>query len=440
MGFFDFLKKKNTGIDETRFHSTQFQNEVCALAMWKLKENTHNSEIAKKELRKIGLNEDQILIIIDKANYYLKNKKAVHSDGIDEEEFNNGAYQTEILAYAEGIYFQHQHNYNTVYNHLLKKKLNDNQANQIIAKLKNQVALMVTNFQEQLDTGAISEIKITPNPKHVKGKVDAEQVDRYIAYGAYQMERNDLENALELFNKALELDENATLAYANKGTLFYKKEEYQKALEFYNKALAIEPNHPNILESKMDLLYDMMNETNEADFIDTVKLILKNDPKSPNALIYMVQIHLKANDLDNALKSLTVLFEDYFHENIVIRLLLDVFGRLTKDRALSEFENMKQQMNVNSHYQLAYCKGLYLKGIRSYDEAITIFEELNQQYEFSWNYYQIGIIKNVQGKTEECLSCLKNTLRLEPGLNEDMKQYPELQNLWTDPKFMLLTK
>ncbi|MGN7986816.1 tetratricopeptide repeat protein [Pedobacter sp. 22226] len=440
MGFFDFLKKKNKGIDETKFHSKQFQNEVYALAMWKLEENIHNPELAKNELRKIGLSEDQVLIIFEKADSFLKKKKAIYSDGIDEQKFNNESYQTEILAYAEEIYFKNQHNYHVVYNHLLKKQLNDYQANQIIIKLKKQLELMVDAFQEQLDTGAISEIKIVPNPEHSKGKVDAEQVDRYIAYGAFQMERDDLENALELFNKALELDENSTLAYANKGTLYYKKEDYAKALEFYNKALTIEPNHLKILESKMDLLYDMLNEINETDFIDTVKLILKNDPKSPNALIYMVQIYLKANDLDNALKSLQVLFEDYFRENVVIQLTLDVFARLPKDKALSEFEHIKFQINVNARYQLDYCKGLHLKGIGSYDEAITVFEELNKLHDFSWNYYQIGIIKNSQGKTEECLSFLKNALRLEPELKDDMKQYPEIQNLWTDPQFLLITK
>jgi len=440
MGFFNFLKKKNAGIDKKSFHSKQLQDELCALALWKLEENNHNPEHARNELEKKGLSDEQISIIMEKADYFLKNKKAVYSEGINEKEFNSESYQTEILDFAEEIYFNNQHNYKTVYDHLLKKKLNDHQASQTITRLKNQIELRVNDFQEQLDTGVISEIKIVPNSEHVKGKVNADQIDRYIAYGAYQMERGDLENALELFNKALELDENATLAYANKGTLYYKKEEYEKAQEFYNKALSIEPNHVKILESKMDLLYDIMNETNEADFVDTVKLILKNDPKNPNALIYIVQIYLKGNDLDNALKSLTILFEDYFRENIVIRLLLDVFARLPKDRTLTEFENMKLQIHVNAHYQLEYCKGLHLKGIYAYDDAINVFEELNKLHEFSWNYYQIGIIKNLQGKTEECLSFLKNTLRLEPDLKDDMKQYPELQNLWTDPQFMMITK
>ncbi|QXP78793.1 MULTISPECIES: hypothetical protein [Winogradskyella] len=155
---------------------------------------------------------------------FLKPKK----NGIDINTFNSKQYQTEITALAQTLYFENDHNYKIVKAKLGKQGLDDNQSNVIIENLKKINSKMVNEFQADLDSGKISEIKIQPNPEHKKGNVDKDQVDKYIGFGAYQMERGDLDNALELFNKAIELDDKATLAYANKGTLFAKKRRQHK--------------------------------------------------------------------------------------------------------------------------------------------------------------------------------------------------------------------
>lgn len=442
MGIFDFLKKKNIGIEESKFNSQQFQNEICALALWKLEENKGNPDVAFNELKKIGLSDDQIAMTLKKTNQFIDVEKQVNSNiiGIEANVFKSDNFQTEILDSSFELYFKNKHSYDAVKQDLQKKGLNEIQTEEILSKLKIRINGMVDDFQSQLDTGVISEIKIKPNIEHKKGGVDSEQVDKYIAYGAYQMERGDFENALELFDKAIELDENATLAYANKGALYTKKEDNNKALEFYNIALEIEPNHIQILENKMDLLFEMMNETNEREFIETAKKILENDPLHPNALIYVIQNYLKENDLENALNYVKKLFANFHSENIAIQLLLDIFHKLPNERALNEFIVYKNEINEEAKYQLEYCKGLYLMGIKEYDKSISTFEDLNKLQEFSWNYYQIAIIKNFQNKTDECLTFLKSTFALEPELKEDAKQIPYFQNLKTNTKFIELTK
>jgi tetratricopeptide (TPR) repeat protein len=443
MGLFDFFKKENKGIENSKFYSEQFQHEICALALWKLEENNLNPNVAKYELKKIGLNDDQIDYIIDKTNQFIKKEKVTNTEqitGIDENKFYEESYQSEILDFAQKAYFQNKHSYEAVEQDLLQEGLNHNQANEIISKLKKLNADMVNAFQQDLDSGLISEIKIIPNAEHTKENIEPDQVDKYIGFGAYQMDRGDLDNALELFDKAIALDEKATLAYANKGTLYYKKDDNEKALFFYNKALQIEPNNLVILENKMDLLCEIMNESNESEFIDTVKTILKNDPENPNALIYIIQFYVKENDIRSAIESIKKLFSDYHRESIATQLLLDVFARLSKDEALKEFDTFKQDIKEDATYQLDYCKGLYLKGIREYDKAIILFEDLNKIQEFSWNYYQIAIMKNLQNKIDESLEFLKITFDMEPELKNDAKQFPELENLWSNAKFIELTK
>lgn len=442
MGLFDFLKKKNKGIEETEFNSQQFQNEACALALWKLEENNGNKNEAIIELKKVGLNDAQIDLVLNKANQILDIRKQEELDqgGIDESTFRSDGFQKEIIGASIEFYFKNRNKFELVKQDLLTKGLSNKQADQVISNVKIRLNEMVNDFQSQLDSGAITEIKIQPNPEHNASNVNSEQVDKYIAYGAFQLDRGDLENALELFDKAIELDDKAVLAYANKGALYAKKEDVSKALAFYNKALEIDPNNIQVLENKMDFLFEIMNEQNENEFIDTAKNILKVEPNHPNALIYVIQKHLKDQDFENALDGIKKLFANYHSESIAIQLLLETFHKLPHERAMSEFSIYKNEINEHAQYQLEYCKGLYLMGVKEYEQAISLYEDLNKIHEFSWNYYQIAISQNFLDKTEECLLYLEKTFALEAGLKEDAKQVPYFQNLSDNKRFMELTK
>lgn len=444
MGLFDFFKKKQNGIENSKFNSTQFQNEICALALWKLKENNLKPNVAIYELKKIGLNDEQIDTVLEKVNTFLDkepNDSYAQNSGIDDAKFNSDDYQNEILDYAQKLYFENNHRYEIVKHELFKDGLNTKQAEEIVAKLEKKNSEMVNNFQEQLDSGAISEIKIKPNPGHKKGNVDADQVDKYIGFGAYQMDRGDLENALELFDKALELNENAVLAYANKGKLYSLKNENEKALFFTNKALELDPDHKQILDNKVDIAFGLFQENkfNETEFIQNVREVLAKDPENPNALIYIIQFHLNQNQIDDAVQWLKNLFLNYYSENITIQLMLDIFSKLPENKALEQFDLIERETSEEAKYQLYYNKGLYLKGLEKYDEAIQLYDQLNKIQEFSWNYYQMAIMKNLQGKTDESLELLKATFNLEPELKEDAKNFPQLKNLFTNPKFIEIT-
>jgi hypothetical protein len=54
MGLFSFFRAKQKGIEDSKFNSTQFQNEICALALWKLEENKLRPNVAIYELKKMG--------------------------------------------------------------------------------------------------------------------------------------------------------------------------------------------------------------------------------------------------------------------------------------------------------------------------------------------------------------------------------------------------
>ena len=107
---------------------------------------------------------------------------------------------------------------------------------------------------------------------------------------------------------------------------------------------------------------------------------------------------------------------------------------------MKQFDIIENESGEEAKYQLKYNKGLYLKGIGKYDEAILLYDQLNAVQPFSWNYYQMAIMKNLQGKTSECLELLKTTFELEPELKEDARNFPQLQNLFANPEFINITK
>lgn len=437
--------EKAKRVNQVDFNSIPFQQQACALALWKIKENDYSRKTAINELANIGLDNNQIQFILNQVKPYVNeslNETFVSNLGIDNNLFESNKYQEEIFSKAENLYQKNILNYELVKFKLLKEGMNVSQADLIISKLYKKVSEMVNDFQEKLDSGIISEIKIQPNPEHKKGNVDKDQIDRYIAYGAYQMEHGNLDNALELFDKAIELDENATLAYGNKGKLFSLKNDSEKALLFTNKALEIEPNHPQMLGNKVDIVYDLLNEhkIDEQEFIANIKDVLTKDSENPNALIYIIQYFLKQNQLDNALQNVKKLFTNHYTEQITIQLMLNILGQLPEEEALKQFGIIESEANDEAKYQLKYNKGLYLKGIGKFDDAIKLYNELNKVQEFSWNFYQIAIMKNLQGKTEDSLEFLKTTFNLEPELKEDAKNFPQLQNIWANPEFIEITK
>jgi len=111
----------------------------------------------------------------------------------------------------------------------------------------------------------------------------------------------------------------------------------------------------------------------------------------------------------------------------------------SEEEVLNIYDNLVA-VNPDDSYNIRYRKALYLKAKRRFDEAIVIFEELNIELEFAWNYYQIAIMQNLVGNTDYCLDQLKKTFALDPQLKADAKKYHELANLQQEPDFIAITR
>ena len=591
MGLFDFLKPK--GIDDDLFYSKQFQAEHLALA--KMTYDKHQNYVSVLDvLQSHKLNKNQCNFIIDKL------KPIVQQEATDAL-FNTPQFQAEYLALGQTVYFENGHDYEAVFNSYKKLGFQDEQCNLLVERLKEHISAMVHNYKNEVAAGNV-DIKIGRNPNHTKDNITPEDIDKYIAYGAHQMDGGYLENALELFNTALEFDENAVLAYANKGTLYAKMNKLEEALEMYNKALSLKPDDASIiankasvlddlgqkdqaieqyklalekdaknehalcnlgimyseahqyeraieqydrllalnplddiavtnklnslvhlsiekasayynslneeqladptihfvipaylyqqdekemasvffdsrinakdhsylrhkanfyykeepilayesynqylqieptdveaLQNRMSLAFDLGDQITDAEFMQSVNALLAVDKEHIGAQSFLAQYYLKENKLEDALGMVKKLFANYHYEPSVIQLLLAVFSKLSKEEAMEQFDLFQAEYQGDTEYQLLYCKGLYLKTDKDFKHAIKVFNVLNNLEPFAWAYYQIALIHNLQGKTEECLANLKTAISMSDEIKEDAKQFPELENLKSNPEFM----
>jgi tetratricopeptide (TPR) repeat protein len=81
-------------------------------------------------------------------------------------------------------------------------------------------------------------------PAKVKAIRSTETAAEWFAKGiALEEDVNSYAQAIEAYQKTLELDPNHAAAHINLGTLFYNRQDYAKAEEHYRKAVAVDPRY-----------------------------------------------------------------------------------------------------------------------------------------------------------------------------------------------------
>ena len=241
--------------------------------------------------------------------------------------------------------------------------------------------------------------------------------------------------AIEFLEQEYEHTKNSKLLRI-KADFLYNRNQYQ-AIAAYEEYLEINPNDAEAIEYRMILL----SQTNqEVDFTKEIDRILAINPNSKNALFNKGYRLYAENRVEEALECYKRLYNlDKGNMEYVSYLLL-AYGKMYAPEKLDDFAKELQEGNPDERYNIEYQRGMYYKAAKEYDKAILIFESQNQEYEFAWNYYQIAIIENVRGNTEQCFKYLKKTFELDPNLKDDAKQYHELQNLWENERFRALTR
>ena len=109
---------------------------------------------------------------------------------------------------------------------------------------------------------------------------------------------NDLEGALQDYNKAIELNPNYAEVFNNRGILKKGMNDLEGALQDYNKAIELNPNYAEVFNNR-GILKKGMNDLEGAlqDYNKAIEL----NPNDAMAYNNRADLYLKMNDIDKAL-------------------------------------------------------------------------------------------------------------------------------------------
>ncbi|MDP9957002.1 tetratricopeptide (TPR) repeat protein [Epilithonimonas hungarica] len=540
MGIFDFLKKKNKGIDENKFLSNLFQNEICALALWKLKENNSNPYIAIKELKKVGLSDEQIDYVLEKTKKIIEPEQTFNiqntdfgiSDDLLDKIIKKEISDLEIRNYFEKLFsfatYQAQNgkqknalelyqkcllinpNADEVYSNLsiLNYEMNDFEKSlENINKAIEIKPLEIIYYKNKAVTCEHLELHEEEKKCYEKiVEIDSNNLEANFSLSQLNVQDNEFEIALKNLNKVIDLADGSDELFGPQlskiGVLYelglVKEAEdlYLKMTSFFPQEIIIHHIIPNlnfhknkmddakaffdiqyektksavILKAKADFFFDkdktvaissydeylkinpndiqarqnratLHSEANsDYDVNLEIEQILAIDPNNVNALFNKARILVSQKSYDEALK---ITEKIYSTDNTNMNYVGFILELLELYKSETEVENYIEKLkdnNPNESYNIEYRKGLYYKSKKLYDKAIQVFNSQNKIHEFGWNYYQIAIIKNLQGKTSESIDYLKKAFQLDPNIKKDAKTYEELENLHNDSQFLKITK
>jgi tetratricopeptide (TPR) repeat protein len=305
---------------------------------------------------------------------FFKKKNSEEILEIGEDIFQSQHYQQNILASAIKKYYELDHSYDAIALSLKTQGHNDVQTETLLVKLKANINKMVSDYEDAERSGVISEIKITPNPKHFENIGDIKQADRYIAYGCYQMEKGYLENAIELFDAGLKINPDDYKGYANKASALNQQGKIDEAMSCINMAISIQPNDIQVYQSKADMMETQKNyEVAASCYIESLKI-------EPNNIDVLSSIAFCYCNLRNE-KEAVIYFDKIIaldNDNLEARLNKSVALFSAKDEKANEYYYELINRYPNQPEAISV-KPMYLERDGKSDEARLVYDELYQK-------------------------------------------------------------
>lgn len=225
----------------------------------------------------------------------------------------------------------------------------------------------------------------------------------------------DNNRAIQNYKKAVKIRPNFTEAYANLGNTEYEIGNLDTAMKLYTKTLAIKPNYPEIY-SNIGNIHNAKGNHDEA--IKNFKKAIALNPKLPQPY-YNLGNALQDNEkLEQAIasyKNSLRLNPNNAHAHFNLGNAWRKYGKLKKS-----IESYKKTLEIEPKYpevhnNLGNVKKKMgdLNGSRkSYQEAIKI------KINYAEAHRNLGVVLNELGDFSAAIESYKNAIRIKPDFNE----------------------
>lgn len=246
----------------------------------------------------------------------------------------------------------------------------------------------------------------------------------YYELGHLYINKKDKVHAISAFKLALEKDEenpfyNNSLAYA-----FVQAELYDEAIEYYQKAIKLNPDKQwtAIICQALGSIYYQVKENYEA-AIASFQAGIILDPENSEIFLSLGDVYMAENDLDSAIRaycdSISINAEDYRAYSKAGLALWE------KDYLEEAVVSYHRALELNPEYDIAQNNlgVIYLDGLGSPEESLFYFKaaiEINPNYTLA--YFNAGRALQAIGDNNEAADYYQMALdlnRLTEELDED---------------------
>ena len=194
--------------------------------------------------------------------------------------------------------------------------------------------------------------------------------EKYFNKGVADYESNNFKNAIENFNKAIEINQNYTDAYYNRGIAKFDLSDYHGAIEDYSKAIEINQNYADAYLYRGFAKFAL---TDYRGAIDDYSKLIEINPDYAYVYFFRGVAKFCLSDYHGAIDDYSKLIEiipdyenAYDNRGIAKCNLKDYHG------AIEDYnKSIEINPNVANKY---YYKGLLLEELGKYKEAIESYE------------------------------------------------------------------
>ena len=276
---------------------------------------------------------------------------------------------------------------------------------------------------------------------------------QYESIGAFLFKMQNLEDALNYYNKALQayvqLNDNKGMAevYTLIAEL-YKTNDIQKALDYYNKALVIYEKLHNKMELKIvyedmgNLFYRVGKFEEALDYYNkTLQICTELGDKKGMANVFvnigsLVSSNYKSEEALDYYKRAIQIYEEFHDKEGMANAYGKIGYLLDRNRDFNEaLEFHKKALQIHEEVQdkngMAMDStniGVVLEEMNQYEEAIDFSKRALQMYidmqdkvHMASNYNNIGVLLENMNKFEEALSYHDNALQIREVLGDKQK-------------------
>ena len=214
-------------------------------------------------------------------------------------------------------------------------------------------------------------------PVNVPGQGSKPEAERYNTMASTLKHQGKLNEAIDCYRKATELDPKHIGAYYNMGNTFIAHGKLEQAVDAYRKAVEINPNFPEAYNN-MGVAFKELGKAAES--LDCYRKAIATRPNYAEAY----------NNMGNALK-----------------------GENKPEEAIACY---KKALEINPKYlEACYNMGNTLSGMGKLNESIECYRkvlEMNPNHPESYN--NMGNAYKNQGKPEQAIECYQKAIAVDP--------------------------